>query len=233
MPSAAQDLLERPSLRELIHQLVEVPDPLHERVLDRLDAHPADGPGDERCVRVQARAGKEVSERRSGGEVPLQLGLVVPGEPADDGVELVLRATLLLDLREVQGVDPGDGHAGDPLHCRRAHPDVTANQRPSGSENAKLGLPACSPGFSFISSSGTSSNANGWSANPTCAIAKVPATWRRFSTMPTCSTQNLRHASASFTWSTTYPTFMRDSREAAAAPTRRTVSDLEEPTARR
>ena len=41
--SAAATLLELPSaLRELVHQLVEVPDPLHERVLDRFDAHPAD-----------------------------------------------------------------------------------------------------------------------------------------------------------------------------------------------
>jgi hypothetical protein len=54
-------------------------------------------------------------------------------------------------------------------------------------------------GLSFITSSGTSSNANAWSANPTCAIVKLPASDRRFSTMPTCSTQNLRQASASFT----------------------------------
>ena len=70
-------------------------------------------------------------------------------------------------------------------------------------------------GLSFISSSGTSSNANGWSANPTCAIVKLPASDRRFSTMPICSTQNLRQASASFTYSTTYPTFMCDPRNAA------------------
>ena len=40
-----------------------------------------------------------------------------------------------------------------------------------------------------------------------------PASDRRFSTMPICSTQNLRQASASFTYSTTYETFMIDSPE--------------------
>ena len=50
---------------------------------------------------------------------------------------------------------------------------------------------------------------------PDLRDGEVPASDRRFSTMPICSTQNLRQASASFTYSTTYPTFMSDSPNAA------------------
>ena len=51
----------------------------------------------------------------------------------------------------------------------------------------------------LINSSGTSSNANSWAANPTFAMVKPATSVRRFSTMPTRSTQNLRHTSASLT----------------------------------
>jgi hypothetical protein len=74
MPTlTAQHLLQLPALRELVHELVEVADLLHERILDRLDPHPADHAGDAPCVGVQTRPGKELLEGRAGGEVPAQL----------------------------------------------------------------------------------------------------------------------------------------------------------------
>src|SRR6476646_2203668 len=52
-PSGAEDLLHRPALGELVHELVEVADLLHQRVLDLLDAHSADHACDQPSVRVQ------------------------------------------------------------------------------------------------------------------------------------------------------------------------------------
>ena len=40
---------------------------------------------------VQPRRSEEVREGRAGDKVPLELGVVESGEPADDGIELVLR----------------------------------------------------------------------------------------------------------------------------------------------
>ena len=62
-PSGAKHLLQWPPLRELVHELVEVADLLHERVLDLLDAHAADHACDQPCVRVQPRHREEVLRR--------------------------------------------------------------------------------------------------------------------------------------------------------------------------
>jgi ribosomal protein S18 acetylase RimI-like enzyme len=43
------------SLGELVNQLVQVADPLHERIGHVLHTHAADDPGDERCLRVRPR----------------------------------------------------------------------------------------------------------------------------------------------------------------------------------
>ena len=47
---SAQDLLHLPSLRQLIHQLIQIPDLLCQRILDFLYTIPADYPGDEVCI---------------------------------------------------------------------------------------------------------------------------------------------------------------------------------------
>src|SRR5262249_22659373 len=144
-PSVAEDLLQRLALRKLVHELVEVTDLLHERVLDGLHADAADDAGDERRVWIQPRLAEEVRDRRAGPKVPLQLGLVIACQPPDHGIELVAGAALFLELREVERIDRGYRRREDPVSRRRAHPSITANQRPSGSENAKLGVPPCSP----------------------------------------------------------------------------------------
>src|SRR5688500_3326146 len=54
-PLLSQDLLHRPAFRQLIHQLVHVPDVAHQRVLDLLDPDAADDAGDLADIRMQRR----------------------------------------------------------------------------------------------------------------------------------------------------------------------------------
>jgi hypothetical protein len=133
----------------------------------------------------------------------------------------------------VQRISRGQGRREGPVPGRCVHGDcVTANQRPSGSENAKLGVPECSP----TSSPAPASEQRGVRrievvdlepdrrrreievvrvvlhhlerdqlererlvGKPDLHEGEASASARRFSTMPICSTQNLRQASASFT----------------------------------
>ena len=44
---AAQNLLHLPALRQLIHQLIQIPDLLRQRILDMLQTNPTDDSGDE------------------------------------------------------------------------------------------------------------------------------------------------------------------------------------------
>src|SRR3954471_22316547 len=60
-----QDLVHRLAPSELVDELVEVADLLHQRVLDVLDADPADHTVDRGCLRVEVRVGEEVLERRA------------------------------------------------------------------------------------------------------------------------------------------------------------------------
>ena len=58
-----QHLPHCPPLGQLIHQLVEIPDLAHQRLLDCLDPHAADRAGDRSAGRVQRRgAGEELFE---------------------------------------------------------------------------------------------------------------------------------------------------------------------------
>ena len=70
--SGPQDLVHRLSLGELVDQLVEVADLLHQWIVDVFDTHPADHSCDQRGIRIEARGGKEVLERRALGEVMAQ-----------------------------------------------------------------------------------------------------------------------------------------------------------------
>src|SRR5690606_4320716 len=114
--SATEYLLHRLALRELVDQLVEIADLLHQRVLDLLDADPADDTLDQAAVRVDPGSGEELLERRAGGKAPRQLSLVVPGQPADHLVQLSLRPSLPLHLRQVVRIDRRDARGEDPVH---------------------------------------------------------------------------------------------------------------------
>src|SRR5688572_11210349 len=85
----SEDLLHGLSSRELVDELVEVADLLHQRILDLLHPHPADDARDERGLGVDVRVGEELLESRSLIQPPLQGPLVESGEPLDDPVELV------------------------------------------------------------------------------------------------------------------------------------------------
>ena len=50
---AAQNLLHLPALRQLVHQLIQIPDLLRQRLLDFLHAIPTDDTGDEVGIGVQ------------------------------------------------------------------------------------------------------------------------------------------------------------------------------------
>src|SRR6185503_19105594 len=50
---ATQNLLHLPALRQLIHQLIQIPDLLRQRILDFLHTIPTDDSGDEVRIRVQ------------------------------------------------------------------------------------------------------------------------------------------------------------------------------------
>ena len=61
--SGAQDLLHRPALRQLVHQLVEIADLLHQRIRHFFHAHAAHHALDQRALRVhRRRAGEELLE---------------------------------------------------------------------------------------------------------------------------------------------------------------------------
>src|SRR5690606_28672478 len=104
--SAAQDLVHRLPLRELVDQLVEVADLAHERIFDLLHAHATDHAFDELARRVKLRGlVEEQLEILLLLQLALQLSLAVASLPADDRIHLVTRAALLLRLFEVQGVN--------------------------------------------------------------------------------------------------------------------------------
>src|SRR5690606_33149361 len=136
--SAAQDARQLLPARELIHQLVEPADLLHQRVLDLLDAYAADHALDEAHVGVHTRRlGEEGLEVGTVGDDLLELLLGVAGEPGDDGVELLLRASLLLHLGDVQRVDAAEGHLEDlllPVHAGLLRP-VRVRAQPGQAES--------------------------------------------------------------------------------------------------
>src|SRR5690554_4458505 len=86
--SAAQHLRHRLAPSQLVDELVEVADLLHEGVLDLLDPHAADHPRDLVDPRVELGVGEELLERRPGVQVTLERRLVEPGQPLDDLVQL-------------------------------------------------------------------------------------------------------------------------------------------------
>lgn len=100
----AEDLLHRLASGKLVNELVEVADLLHERVADLLYADAADHAGDELPRRIQRRSlGEEPLEVRALLQLRAELARAVPGQPAQDLVNLFLRPAFLLDLADVVG----------------------------------------------------------------------------------------------------------------------------------
>jgi len=59
--------------------------------------------------------GEEFTEVEAGGDLGLELGLAVAGEPTEDLVDLGLRAALPLGLGDVQRIDAGERGGVDPV----------------------------------------------------------------------------------------------------------------------
>src|SRR4029453_6295383 len=95
----AQDFLHGPAFGELIHQFVEVTYFSHQRILDLLDANAADDAGDLADVGVERR---RLAEERLEALLLFDLRRerlgAVASQPADDFVQLRLRAALFLRL---------------------------------------------------------------------------------------------------------------------------------------
>src|SRR5690606_3266228 len=101
-----QDLRQLLPPGELVDQLVEVADVLHQRILDVFDPDAAHHALDQRAVRMER--GCLVEEGAEVGllvELLLEAVCVVAGEPGDDLVDLRLRALLALGLLHVHRVD--------------------------------------------------------------------------------------------------------------------------------
>ena len=108
--SLPQDLLHRPAPGELVDQLVQVADLPHQRVFDVLDPDAAHHARDQRAVRMQGRGlGKKGRDVDLPLDLLLQARLVIARQPADDPVDLFIRALLSLRLLHVQRVDLGKG----------------------------------------------------------------------------------------------------------------------------
>jgi hypothetical protein len=115
---APQHLRHRATAGDLVDEPVQDPDPLHERVVDLLDADAADHAVHLVGERVHPRGGEEVLEGDLRGEVVLELRSVEAGEPGDHLIDLGLSAALALDLLHVEGVHRGERRREDPMHGR-------------------------------------------------------------------------------------------------------------------
>src|SRR3954468_1207813 len=93
----SQDLVHGPALRQFIHQLVQVADVAHQRILDFLDSDAADDAGDLAGIWVQRRrsAEKGLAGLLSFNQ-PRERARTLTRQPADDFVPLVPLAPLLL-----------------------------------------------------------------------------------------------------------------------------------------
>src|SRR5690606_33477513 len=101
----AQNLLHRLALRELVDQLVEIPDLLLQRIRNLLDANAANDALDQRARGIQGRRLREKGlEVAFPIDLLLQAGFRVAGQPADDPVHFLVRPILALGLLDVQRI---------------------------------------------------------------------------------------------------------------------------------
>src|SRR5262249_40884833 len=110
--SLPQDFVHGLALGQLIHQLVQVTNLLHELILDVFYPIAADHAGDLRDVRVDSWCpGEESFEVDPLVDLLLQRLFIVAREPLDDGMHLLLGTTLLLRLGDVMRIDARERHS--------------------------------------------------------------------------------------------------------------------------
>src|SRR5215213_8823985 len=106
----SQDLLHGPTLRKFIHELVQVPDVAHERVLDLLDSNAADDAGDHAGIGMQRwRFAEEGLEVFLSFNLLRELPRAVARQPADDVVHLLPPAPFHFGLLDVVWIYAGEG----------------------------------------------------------------------------------------------------------------------------
>src|SRR5688572_436893 len=110
-----QDLLHRPSFCQLVDQLVEITNALHDRVLNLLNTDTAYRARHERARGIHPGFGNEGLDVRPLLENAIQLLLGVASQPADDLVDLGFRASLFFGFRDIVRIDTGKTHRVDAL----------------------------------------------------------------------------------------------------------------------
>jgi hypothetical protein len=97
---------------EFIDKLVQLANPLHQRILDFFHADAADHPFDERTVWIHRwRLSKEGFKVIPPFDLMQQTSLVVASKPADDTVNLFLRAPLALGFLDIHWIHAAKGVA--------------------------------------------------------------------------------------------------------------------------
>lgn len=110
----AQNLFHGLSLCQLVHQLVQTADVLHQGLFNGIDPHAADGAAHQNPGGIHGRGlQKEVAVGGARFQLFGELALAVAGEPADQGIHLLLAAALAQSLVHQAGVDLGKGHLVD------------------------------------------------------------------------------------------------------------------------
>src|SRR5687768_10723225 len=112
----SQDLVQGPPLRQFIHQLVQVSDVAHERIVDLLDSDAADDAGDLARIWIERRrfAKKGLEVRLSFNLLPERSGIVAR-EPADDFVHILPLAPFGFGFLYVVGIYAGEGSGEDSM----------------------------------------------------------------------------------------------------------------------
>lgn len=106
--SGPKDLLHRLSFGQFVDQFIEVANFPHGWFLDVFYADAANDAFDLGAGRIQAGSFLEESlEILFGLHLAFQLALIIPGEPADDGIDFGPGASLLFGLGDVEGIDAG------------------------------------------------------------------------------------------------------------------------------
>ncbi len=123
----AENLCHRFALREFIDELIEISCLLREWIRYLLNAVAADGASDELSVWVELCASKEGFKSRVAFDVGLESFLCIAREPRDDFMQFVFGAALLLDFREVVGVDTCKLHGCDALIMIRGGGSLAAH----------------------------------------------------------------------------------------------------------
>ena len=126
-----QDLLEGPSLRQFVNQLVQVADIKHHGIRNLGEFHATNRTGDERGVRIDASTFVEVLQRATLSQKLTKLFVGKTRQPQNDLIKLVDGSTFTFHLADVCRVDVGKWKREQIAHPRiiesppsKSYPDI-------------------------------------------------------------------------------------------------------------